>query len=168
MDFSGILKVEGYFPKKVKSLMIITSVSLPASLAVLWQRKQRRIMRVALRSLRIQIRKNPVRRGVPRRYNRFSEPAQIVTTRLRPAEYDALHFVAASLRVSVSLLVYLMIILWKKPARRKKASRYVTNHELNVTIWNRQAAVLTESLFVWPKQKIVEITLHDETQKILI
>lgn len=142
---------------------ITTSVCLPRHISKLWRRKQRRIMRIALRSLRIQIRRNPVRRGVTRRYNRLSEPTQIVTTRFRPSEYDALHFVAASLRVSVSLLVYLMILLWRKPARRRRRNLHVTNHDLNVTIWNRQAGVLTESLLMWPKQALVDFTLQAET-----
>jgi hypothetical protein len=134
--------------------------------ARLWRKKQRRIMRLALRNLRVQMRKNPVRRGVTRKYNRVSGERSIITTRFTPAEYDALHFVAAALRISVSLLIYHLILMWQKSHRRHRSSNYVTNYDINITIWQQNAGIITESLMMWPKAVDPEFTLRAETKKI--
>ncbi len=144
-----------------------TSVSLPESVAGKWRRKQRKILRMALRNLRVQMRKHEVRRGVTRKYNRVPGPREIVTTRFTPAEYDALHFVAASLRISVSLLVYHLIIMWSKSSRRRRANTHVTNYETHVTIWQQNAGIVTESLMIWPKSQPPDFTLRAEPKKIL-
>jgi hypothetical protein len=129
--------------------MLTTSISLPLSVAQLWRRNQRAIMKIAIRTFRLQMRRNGVRRGVKRAYNRQAEDYSIVTTRFTEAEYDALHFVAASLRVSVSWLIYRMILVWQKPARR--VNQYVTNYDINICIWHQNAGVCTESLLFWKK-----------------
>jgi len=123
-------------------------------------------MRLALRNLRVQMRKNPVRRGVTRKYNRVPGERNIVTTRFTAAEYDALHFVAAALRISVSLLIYHLIIMWRKSARRRKKSKHVTNYDVQVTIWHPNAGIVTESLMVWPRIADADFTLRAETEKI--
>ena len=112
------------------------------------------------------MRKNPVRRGVTRKYNRVSGERSIITTRFTPAEYDALHFVAAALRISVSLLIYRLILMWQKSHRRHRSSNYVTNYDINITIWQQNAGIITESLMMWPKAVDPEFTLRAETKKI--
>lgn len=131
--------------------MLTTSVSLPEKEADLWRKRQRSILRLAVRSLRLQMRGKPVRRGVKRQYNRQPCAFVVVTTRFTEAEYDALHMAAAAMRVSVSWLVYQLILLWKKPSRRNRPNSYVTNYELNLCIWSPNAAILTESLMFYPK-----------------
>lgn len=131
--------------------MLTTSVSLPVRVARLWQKNQRQVMKFAIRLMRLTMRQKPVRRGVKRTYNREVGEFQIVTTRFTEAEYDALHFVASSLRVSVSSLIYRMILLWTKPNRRYTHNRYVTNYDAFVCNWSQFAGVVTESLFFYPK-----------------
>ncbi|AFM14453.1 hypothetical protein Turpa_3819 [Turneriella parva DSM 21527] len=131
--------------------MLTTSVSLPENEAVLWRKRQRSILRLAVRSLRVQLRGKAVRRGVKRSYNRVPGEFLVVTTRFTEAEYDTLHMAAASMRVSVSWLVYQLILLWKKPARRNRPNAHVTNYELHLCIWSPNAAILTESLLFYPK-----------------
>jgi hypothetical protein len=82
----------------------------------------------------------------------MAEDFSIVTTRFTEAEYDALHFAAAAMRVSVSWLVYQMICLWKKPSRRKQGNRFVTNYEIFPCNWGKNAGIYTEALFIWHKQ----------------
>jgi len=131
--------------------MLVTSVSLPKSAAKIWRQRQRRVMRVAIRVLRLTMRQNGVRRGVKRRYNRHGEEFEIVTTRFTEAEYDTLHAAAAAMRVSVSWLVFLMILLWKKPARRNRFNTHLTNYEFDCLKWNHRVGIITESIFLWPK-----------------
>lgn len=146
--------------------MITTSVCLPENLSAIWRKEQRKIVRLTLRSLRIQLRKNPVRRGVARRYNRMGEPTEIVTTRFSAAEYDALHLVASAIRVSVSWLIYTLIIMWQKPARRNRPNTHVTNYDCHVTIWQENAGAITESLLFWRKVPEEDFTLHADSKKI--
>jgi hypothetical protein len=131
--------------------MLTTSVSLPEKEAILWRKRQRSILKLAVRALRVQLRSKKVRRGVKRSYNQAQATFVVVTTRFTEAEYDTLHLAAASMRVSVSWLVYQLILLWKKPARRSRPNLYVTNYELNLCIWAPNAAILTESLLFYPK-----------------
>lgn len=131
--------------------MLTTSVSLPKDVARLWQKNHRRIMKAGIRMLRLTMRRKSVRRGVKRRYNRAAEHFEIVTTRFTEAEYDTLHFVAAALRVSVSSLVYKLILLWNKPGRGCRTTKYLTNYETYVCNWSQFAGVVTESLFFYPK-----------------
>ena len=95
--------------------------------------------------------RNGVRRGVKRRYNRQQGEFHVLTTRFTPAEYDTLHCAAAAMRVSVSWLVYRMIKLWLKPARRLRANTHVTNYECDALKWNESVGVITECLLFWPK-----------------
>jgi hypothetical protein len=97
------------------------------------------------------MRQNGVRRGVKRRYNRAPGEYLVVTTRFTEAEYDTLHAAAAAMRVSVSWLVYVMILLWQKPARRARCTTHLTNYELDCLKWNENVGVITESLYIWPK-----------------
>ncbi len=131
--------------------MLVTSVSLPGSYAALWRKQQRAVMRMAVRMLRLTMRQNPVRRGVKRQYNRQPGKYEIVTTRFTEAEYDTLHAAASAMRVSVSSLVYIMLLLWHKPARRRHSSGHLTNYELDCLKWNERVGVITESITFWPK-----------------
>jgi hypothetical protein len=128
--------------------MLTTSVSLPAGAALLWRHNKREIMCFAARFLRIQMRK-AVCREVTRTYNRAQGEYQIVTTRFTPAEYDTLHFVAASFRVSVSSLICGLIQLWTKPARRNSKTHFVTNYCTIDIIWNQTTGILEENLTFW-------------------
>ncbi len=131
--------------------MLITSVSLPKFAATVWRRRQRQVMRLAVRMLRLTMRQNGVRRGVKRRYNRQPGEYLVVTTRFTEAEYDTLHAAAAAMRVSVSWLVYQMVLLWLKPARRSRFNIHVTDYELDCLKWNERVGIVTESLFIWCK-----------------
>ncbi|MBS0618094.1 MAG: hypothetical protein JSR44_07895 [Spirochaetes bacterium] len=131
--------------------MLATSVSLPVNTAISWKRQQRAIMKFAVRILRLTMRQKPPRRGVKRMYNHAEGGYEIVTTRFTEAEYDALHFAAATMRVSVSWLVYQMILLWQKPSRRLRENPFLTNYEAFVSNWGQNSGILTETLFFWPK-----------------
>ena len=131
--------------------MLTTSVSLPEGAATVWRRRQRQVMRMTVRMLRLTMRQNAVRRGVKRRYNRQPGDYMVVTTRFTETEYDTLHAAAAAMRVSVSWLVYQMVLLWQKPARRTRFATHLTNYEFDCLKWNENAGVVTESLFIWPK-----------------
>ncbi|MBS0616553.1 MAG: hypothetical protein JSR44_00065 [Spirochaetes bacterium] len=124
---------------------LTTSVSLPLAATIVWRSHRKEIMRFAERYLRIKMRK-PVRREVTRSYNRLDCEFIIVTTRFAPAEYDTLHFVAASLRLSVSSLIYGIIQLWKKPTRRTIERFFETNCSYFVSKWDPEAGFLEEFL----------------------
>ncbi|MCS6972436.1 MAG: hypothetical protein NZL89_05360 [Leptospiraceae bacterium] len=132
---------------KTKS-MHTTSVSLPENVAEHWQKHQREIMRFAARFLRLKMR-NPIRRGVTRSYNDAEGPYRIVTTRFTPEEHDALLCVASALRVSVSSLVYGLILLWLKPARRAQKRFFAINYYQEPSRWDSAAGYLIEKLFFW-------------------
>jgi len=106
---------------------------------------------MAIRTLRLTMRQNGVRRGVKRRYNRQPGEYQVVTTRFSEAEYDTLHAAAAAMRVSVSCLVFQMILLWQKPNRRNRINAHLTNYEFDCLKWNERIGIITESLFIWRK-----------------
>ena len=131
--------------------MIITSISLSEENAAIWRGNQRHLMHFAVPMLRRQMRQNGVRRGVARRYNRIGGNHVIVTTRFTEAEYDAFHFLASMLRVSVSLLICRLIEMWHKAGRGALPRKHVTNYEINVCTWNANAGVCTESLLFWQK-----------------
>ena len=126
-----------------------TSISLPRRMGALWSQNQRTIMKITVRSLRITMRRQGIRRGITRQYNCRGLDSCIVMTRFTAAEYDTLHYAAYTMRVSVSLLVYWMILLWLKPARRMNS--YVSNLELHATYWGKNGGVYSESLMFWPK-----------------
>lgn len=128
--------------------ILTTSVSLPAQLAPCWRRRKSEIMLLAERYLRICMRQD-LRRAVTCRYNRAAAPYAIVTTRFTAAEYDTLHYVASSLRVSVSSLVYGLIQLWLKPSRRAPRKYFVTNYECAIVKWDPEAGLLEENLYFW-------------------
>jgi hypothetical protein len=131
--------------------MITTSICLSKEFTLIWRAHRRQIMKFAVRLLRLAMHHEPVRRGVGRTYNRIGGGFCIVTARFTAAEYDALHFVASTIRVSVSSLVYQLIRLWKKPSRRNRGNTHVTNYELNLCNWSAAAGVVTESLMFWEK-----------------
>lgn len=126
--------------------MIVTSVSMSKSMAVHWRQHQKEILFLGQRCLRILMRTNYSQRGVARRYNRSSADRRVVTTRFSPAEYDALHYVAATLRVSVSSIITLMIAFWLKPARRSHPFAYATNYWLEEGIWCPFAGATEENI----------------------
>lgn len=128
--------------------VLTTSVSLPVEVAETWRENRREIMRYAARYLRTQMRK-PTRRGVTRSYNRGKGDFVRVTTRFTGAEYDTLHFVAASLRVSVSSLVYGLVLLWLKPSRRALSRFFVTNCLCEEGKWDPEAGFVEEFVTFW-------------------
>ena len=126
--------------------MIVTSVSMSKTMAVHWRQHQKEILFLGQRCLRILMRTNYSQRGVARRYNRSLADRRVVTTRFSPAEYDALHYVAATLRVSVSSIITLMIAFWLKPARRSHPFAYATNYWLEEGIWCPFAGATEENI----------------------
>ena len=127
---------------------LTTSVSLPQISVQHWRRHRSQIMAFAGRFLRIQMR-SAIRRSVTRSYNRSSGPCVIVTARFTPTEYDTLHYVAASLRVSVSSLVHGIIQLWLKPARRAIRQFIASNYDCNIVKWDPEAGFIEENLVFW-------------------
>ena len=127
-------------------MKITTSVSLSRSMAVHWRQHRKEILFLGQRCLRILLRTNYSRRGVARLYNRQIEDKCIVTTRFNAPEYDALHYVATTLRVSVSSIVSMMIAFWLKPARRSHPFAYVTNYWLEEGIWEPFAGTTEENI----------------------
>ncbi len=132
----------------MKEKQLVTSVSLPEAEAGLWRANRAEIMQFSERYLRIKMR-NQIRRAVTRKYNRVDGEFAIVTTRFAPTEYDTLHFVAAALRVSVSLLIYGLILLWQKPSRRAIRRFFSINYSADSEGWDTSAGFLEESITFW-------------------
>ena len=126
--------------------MITTSVSLSKSMAQTWRQHRKEVLFLGQRCLRVLLRTNYSRRGVARRYNQRLQQMCIVTTRFSAAEYDALHYVAATLRISVSSIVAMMISFWLKPARRSHPFAYATNYWLEEGIWDPFAGATEENI----------------------
>ncbi len=125
-------------------MKITTSVSLSKSMATHWRQHRKEILFLGQRCLRILLRTNYSRRGVARLYNRQLVDKCIVTTRFSAAEYDALHYVASTLRLSVSSIVSMMIAFWLKPSRRSHPFAYATNYWLEEGIWGPFAGTTEE------------------------
>jgi hypothetical protein len=134
-------------------MRFITSVSLPENSALCWQANKREIMLFAERYLRLCMRKE-FKRAVTRRYNRSSGALRRVTTRFTAAEYDTLHYVAATLRMSVSLLIHGLICLWLKPARRAQGNPWVSNYSCAAGKWDPEAGMIEEEIVFWRRQRI--------------
>jgi hypothetical protein len=134
--------------------MLITSVSLPATVARVWRRRQRRILRLVPVALAQQAKRSKVRRGVKRSYNRGRGEYAIVTTQFSAEQYDTLHAAAAALRVSVSWLVYQLILLWKGMRGRRKSCIPSNNYELVLHEWSRSAICYTEKIHLGPAIKL--------------
>lgn len=139
--------------------MITTSISLPATLSRLWRNQQRAIMRLAIRSLRIQFRELNIERGRARRYNKHDEAFLIVTTRFTEAEYDTLHCAAHALRVSVSWLICQLIRLWIKPSRRLQENPFVTNYDIIPVYCGQNGIVFSENILIWQKPKNIALSI---------
>lgn len=128
---------------------LITSVSLPGAEATLWRGRKREILLFGQRYLRMQLRKQ-MRREVTRTYNRRpGEKFVITTTRFTAAEYDTFHYIAASLRVSVSSLIYGLIKLWQKPSRRAIRRFFASNYYAQSSKWDVEAGFSEEFLTFW-------------------
>lgn len=117
---------------------------------------QRKIMCFAIRMLRIEMRRKAIARGEKIKYNRQGVDFTIVTTRFTEAEYDALHCTAHALRVSVSWLVYKIILLWQKPSRRVHPNPFVTNYEIYPAYCGQNGVAFSESLLIWRKPTRVQ------------
>ncbi|GAB4426789.1 MAG: hypothetical protein OHK0011_08450 [Turneriella sp.] len=126
--------------------MLITSVSLPSTVAIVWRRRQKRILRLVPVALAQQAKRSKVRRGVKRSYNRGRGEYAIVTTQFSAEQYDTLHAAAAAMRVSVSLLIFRLILLWKQLRKRLAVSVRVTNYELIVHTWGGHGISYTENI----------------------
>lgn len=126
--------------------MLVTSVSLPSHMAALWRRQQKRILRLAPAELARELRIAKLRRGVKRRYNRGSGMLVIVTTRFSGEQYDTLHAAAAAMRVSVSLLIFQLILLWKQLRKNRCVIMRPTNYELVVHEWGTENVCYTEMI----------------------
>ena len=125
--------------------MLTTSISIPRQFAPLWRRQHRRMMKTGIQALRLEVQKGKVRRGVKRQYNGEQGEYAIVTTRFTESEYDALHFIAATARVSVSLLIFRLIKFWLTP-EGQTTKMFVTNYQINNVLWTEDRAIITESL----------------------
>lgn len=128
---------------------LVTSISLPEKEMAVWQSHHKEIRRFAERYLRVQMRKQ-MRREVTRRYNRQPGIKFLVrTVRFSAAEYDTFHYFASVLRVSVSSLVYGLILLWQKPARRAIRRFFESNYSASAEIWDTQAGLTEEGITFW-------------------
>jgi len=115
-------------------------------MANLWRRRQRRILQFMAMALNAETSQGRIRRGIKRRYNRGQGEFEIVTTRFSAAEYDSLHAAASALRVSVSWLVFRLILLWKKLRKRRRVQLYLTNYKLILHAWSSNAISYTETI----------------------
>jgi hypothetical protein len=126
--------------------MIVTSVSLPEKYAKIWRRKRKRIMRYAMHTYRTEMIKRGIQRGVTRRYNRIGKPMVIVTVRFKPDEFDVLQFVSGSVRISVSLLLFLIIKNWLQRRAGKLKADVQLHYSVQVDRWNSTGFSVTETL----------------------
>jgi len=126
--------------------MLTTSVSLPVQMARVWRRRQRRILRLASAGLAREIEQTKLRRGVTRRYNRGRGEFCVVTTRFTAQEYDMLHAAAAAMRVSVSSLIFRLIMLWKQQRKAGAVKVRLTNYSLLLHAWDDESIRLTETI----------------------
>lgn len=142
--------------------IVITSISLPAGAALMWRGRKKEILQYGARYLRLQMR-NQLRREIARTYNRKpGENFVITTTRFTAAEYDTFHYIAAALRVSVSFLIYGLIQLWKKPARRAIRRYFCSNYSATTTKWDPEAGFVEEYLTFWSSDMFeFHMPLHD-------
>jgi hypothetical protein len=143
-------------------MLLVTSVSLPDEFADLWKKNRSQILRFSARYLRLCMRQ-PMRRGVARRYNRGEGACVAVTTRFTDEQYDTLHSVAAALRVSVSALIFGLIQLWLKPARRHSTWVVESNYQLWNHCWRPFGAIIEENLMFW--RRYPRLTQKFPTQK---
>lgn len=130
--------------------MIITSISLPNQCAIVWRKNRESILQFSDRFLRMKMCLD-LRRGVSRTYNCAPGEYSIVSVRFSEVEYDAFHYLAASLRVSVSSLIYELIKLWLKPARRRTPQKFCANYSINQITWGTPGGILEESLTFWSR-----------------
>lgn len=128
--------------------ILTTSVSLPANVAQLWRKQKSEIMQFAGRYLRTWMRQE-IRRGVTCAYNRGKGEYAIVTTRFSVTEHDLLRCFASSYRVSVSLLIYGLILLWLKPARRAVRRFFLTNYSCSTGKWDPEGGLVEEFISFW-------------------
>ena len=127
---------------------ICTSVSLPESHAKIWQKNRKLILAHAERFMRMAMRKTPQRESA-RKYNRVSAKYTIVNVRFDVTVYKAFTYAATSLRVSVSSLIYQLINLWLKPARRKHLPKFCANYSFSTIVWDPMAGIIEEGLTFW-------------------
>lgn len=130
--------------------MLVTSVSLPLAVARTWRRRQRRILRLVPLALASEAKRSRLRRGVKRSYNRGLGAFAIVTTRFSAEQYDTLHAAAAAMRVSVSWLIYQLILVWKGLRRHRTVRIRPTNYELILHAWGRNLLAYTEKIHFGP------------------
>jgi hypothetical protein len=90
--------------------------------------------------------KRGVQRGVTRRYNRIGKPMVIVTVRFKPDEFDVLQFVSGSVRISVSLLLFLIIKNWLQRRAGKLKADVQLHYSVQVDRWNSTGFSVTETL----------------------
>ena len=99
------------------------------------------------------MRNSQIRRNMTRQYNSRVGNYVIVTTRLTPAEYDTLHFVAYSQRISVSLLVSKIIAMWLKRDPNLQTGGMISNYEIFPSTWQGGGGIVTEALLFYDKPK---------------
>jgi hypothetical protein len=126
--------------------MIVTSVSLPEKYSKIWRSKRKRIMRYAMHTYRAEMTKRGIQRGVTRRYNRSGKPMVIVTVRFNRDEYDVMQFVSGSVRISVSLLLFLIIKNWLQRRTRQLKADVQLHYGVQVYRWNLTGFSVTETL----------------------
>ena len=126
-------------------MKITTSMSLPASLVAIWRRNRAQILRLTGGLLQQASRRHP-RRSVARMYNRGMGAMEIVTARFSAEEYDSLHYLAATLRVSVSLLVFELIQFWLNSGEKPKRKLPLTNYSYSIREWGPTRLIFTEIL----------------------
>lgn len=131
--------------------MIITSVSLPKSLAPHWRDNRREIMGYCIRMLRIMQRSMKPKTGATIQYTQGMERCVRVTTRFTEAEHDTLLYESRIFRVSMSWIIAHLIRLWLKIRRRVQKSPYVSKFSLDVNYVGPVAVAVAETLMIWRK-----------------
>lgn len=132
----------------------MTTVCLPQPVAKLWRRRQKKILRLVGAVIAQKTRNCQARRGVKRSYNRGRGEYAILSARFSREQYDSLHATAAALRVSVSWLVYELILLWQSVRRRKFIVTRPNNYALQLHAWGENLIAFTEKIYFGPKIKL--------------
>jgi len=125
-----------------KEKKIKTSVCLPAKVLALYQRYCRAVYRCSEQMFVSAMAASP-RRDKARSYNRSKDEFEIVQVYWPVEVYNKLHAVAAALRVSVSYLVYSMLMeMASKPEDKPKTN--FSNYVMIVRSWTENTLHIEE------------------------
>ena len=131
------------------SVKIKTTISLPAGATELYRRCKKQLF-VALSAARLQIPETAMCRDRAKRYNRQSEKFATVQVYWSAGLYNKLHAVAAAQRVSVSLLVYRMLLATESSPQTFHAEKF-SNYVIIVHSYTENCLHIEEKIIFGDK-----------------